>query len=192
MFAPLFANFERYVSLSEAARSAIRACVRVDRVRKRQYVSQPGQVAQFRNYVARGAFRSFFIAPDGKEHTLQLAVEDWFISDFYSYITQTPGTLFVEALEDGELWRLPHGPIEAICAEHHEVSEYFRRTTERAFAFSRMRVEADISRSAEARYAGYLARYPHIAERVPQYVLASYLGMSAEFLSKIRARRSVR
>lgn len=190
MYDPLFANIARYVDLPEGCRARITDCIRPLRVRRRQYVTQPGWTSGSRNYVASGAFRSFFIAPDGKEHTLQLAVEDWFISDFYSYITQTPGTLFIEALEDGELWQLPHADIERLCGECHALSEYFRRTTERAFAFSRMRVEANISLSAEERYVAYLERYSNIAARVPQYVLASYLGMSAEFLSKIRARRA--
>ena len=188
MYDDLLANMARYVTLTEAAERDLIDLVRELPLRRRQFVAQPGFVSDTRNYVHRGALRSYFIDEDGKEHTVQIAVEDWFISDFYSYISREPGKLFVEAMEDGLLYQLPYDRIEAACRRHHCLSEYFRRTTERAFAFSRKRVQANISMTAEERYLAYLARYPDIAQRVPQYVIASYLGMSPEFLSKIRSK----
>ena len=140
----------------------------------------------YRNYVLKGAFRSFFVDAEGKEHTVQIAVEDWFISDFYSYITQTPCTLFVEALESSIILQMQYQEIESLCAEIHALSEYFRITTERAFAFSRNRALSNLSKSAEERYLELLERYPNIVQRVPQKIVASYLGMTPEFLSKIR------
>lgn len=186
--AGLFANMERYVMLPPSVKEALAELAIIKKVRKRQFICQPDYVCRHRNYVNRGAFRSYYIDDSGKEHTVQLSVEDWFISDFYSYITETPGTLFVEALEDGELVQLPHDAIEALSARSLPISEYFRRTTERAFAFSRIRVQANIGKDAEQRYLEFRDRYPDIVNRMPQYAVASYLGMSAEFLSKIRAR----
>ena len=184
----LFANMERYVTLSPTIREELGNLAVVRPVKKRQFICQPGFICRHRNYVNRGAFRSYYIDKTGKEHTVQLSVEDWFISDFYSYITETPGTLFVEALEDGELVSLPHDAIEALSARSLPISEYFRRTTERAFAFSRIRVQSNIGKDAEQRYVEFRDRYPSIVNRMPQYAVASYLGMSPEFLSKIRAR----
>lgn len=185
---PFLTNIRRYVSLSDAARADLERIARLRQFERRSLVSRPGQIAQTRNYVVKGAFRSYYVDPSGKEHTIQLSIEDWFISDFHSYITREPGTLFVESVEAGTLLQFPYDDIEALCARHVELSEYFRRTTERAFAFSRIRVQADISKTAEERYRAFYARYPDIVHRMPQYAVASYLGMSAEFLSKIRAR----
>ena len=187
-YSPLLNNIGRYVQLEPNEVDQLTAIIRTTRVRKRQFIDQPGYTCGYRNYVVKGAFRSFFMDDEGKDHTVQIAVEDWFVSDFYSYITQTPATLFVEALEDAVLFQLPFQEIEALCKEVHNLSEYFRITTERAFAFSRKRALSNLSQSAEERYLEFLKMYPGIVHRVPQKVIASYLGMSPEFLSKIRSQ----
>lgn len=159
-------------------------------MKKRQFIDQPGFVCSYRNYVVKGAFRSYLVDKDGKEHTVQIAIEDWFISDFYSYITQKPATLFVEALEDSQLFQMKYEDIEGLCSRSHKISEYFRISTERAFAFSRKRALSALSMTAEERYLEFSERYPGISQRVPQKVIASYLGISPEFLSKVRAQLS--
>ena len=182
----LLQNIRRYVSLGATEEGKLLAIARTTRIRRRQFIDQPGYVCLYRNYVVEGAFRSFFVDAEGKEHTVQIAVEDWFVSDFYSYITQTPATLFVEALEDSVILQMRYEDIEGLCTEIHSLSEYFRVTTERAFAFSRQRALSNLSMTAEERYLELLERYPNIVQRVPQKIVASYLGMTPEFLSKIR------
>lgn len=188
----LFANIKRYVTLNKEETERLRAIIRTTKIRKRQFIDQPNYVCQYRNYVVKGAFRSYFIDADGKEHTVQIAIEDWFVSDFYSYITQTPATLFVEALEDSVILQMTYDDIEGLCKEIHALSEYFRITTERAFAFSRKRALSNLSMSAEERYLELLERYPNIVKRVPQRVIASYLGFTPEFFSKIRKKLALK
>lgn len=182
----LLANIDRYVTLTEGEKARIIEIGNVARIKKRQYIDQPGYVSQYRNYVIQGAFRSFFLDKDGKEHTVQIAIEDWFVSDFYSYITRTPATLHVEALEDSQLLQMRYEDIEPLCGEIHSLSEYFRITTEKAFAYSRNRALTNLSMTAEERYLKLAEMYPGIVNRVPQRIIASYLGMTPEFLSKIR------
>jgi len=183
-------NIARYVSLSEVEKEKLIAIIRTTKIKKRQFIDQPGYVCKYRNYVVKGAFRSYFIDSDGKEHTVQIAIEDWFVSDFYSYITQTPATLFVEALEDSTIFQMTYEDIEGLCKEIHGLSEYFRVSTEKAFAFSRKRALSNLSMTAEEKYLELLERYPNIVRRVPQKVIASYLGMTPEFMSKIRKNLS--
>ncbi len=185
-------NIERYVSLSDDEKKRLIAIIRTTKIKKRQFIDQPGYVCQYRNYVVKGAFRSYFIDDEGKEHTIQIAIEDWFVSDFYSYITQTPATLFVEAMEDSTIFQMTYDDIEGLCKEIHGLSEYFRISTERAFAFSRKRALSNLSMTAEERYKELLDRYPTIVRRVPQKVIASYLGMTPEFMSKIRKNLSIK
>ncbi len=188
----LLENIDRYAQLSVIERDRLLEISGITKIRKRQFIDQPGYISKYRNYVAKGAFRSYFVDENGKEHTVQIAIEDWFISDFYSYITQTPATLFVEALENSTLIQMPYEGIEGLCKEIHPLSEFFRITTERAFAFSRKRALSNLSLTAEERYLELLGRYPNIVQRVPQKIIASYLGMTPEFLSKIRQRLSAK
>jgi len=184
----LLNNIGRYVFLGEEEQRRLTSIIRTTRVKKRQFIDQPGFTCGYRNYVSEGVFRSFYMGDDGKDHTVQIAMEDWFVSDFYSYITQTPATLFVEALEDSVIFQMKYEDIENLCREIHGLSEYFRITTEKAFAYSRKRALANLSMSAEERYLDMLSKYPNMVERVPQKVIASYLGITPEFMSKIKAR----
>lgn len=182
-------NISRYVKLNASEVEQLSSIIKTSRVKKKQFIIQPGFVCNSRTYIVEGAFRVFYLDNDGKEHTVSIGVEDWFVTDFYSYINQTPALNFAEALEDSTILQMRHEDIEPLCKEIHALSEYFRLTTEKAFAFSRRRVISNISKTAEERYDEYCEKYPHIVNRVPQYVLASYLGMSAEFLSKIRKQK---
>ncbi|MDW3193933.1 MAG: Crp/Fnr family transcriptional regulator [Cytophagales bacterium] len=188
--APILTNIRRYVDFSESEAERLQAIIKTTRFKKRQFLDQPGYTSNYRNYILKGAFRSFFIDEEGKDHTVQIAIEDWFVSDFYSYITRMPATLYVEALEDSVLLQMRYEDIEGLCKELHSLSEYFRITTERAFAYSRMRALSNLSKSAEERYLEFNELYPGIVQRVPQKIVASYLGMSPEFLSKIRSQLS--
>lgn len=185
-------NIARYVSLSDTEMEKLTSIIRTTKIKKRQFIDQPGYTCKYRNYVVKGAFRSYFIDNDGKEHTVQIAIEDWFVSDFYSYITQTPATLYVEALEDSTIFQMTYKDIEGLCKEIHGLSEYFRISTEKAFAFSRKRALSNLSMTAEEKYLELLERYPDIVRRVPQKVIASYLGMTPEFMSKIRKNLSLK
>ena len=186
----LINNIRRYVDFLDEEADRIVQIAHPSIIKKKERIDEPGKTSNYRNYVVSGAFRSFFIDEEGKEHTVQIAVDDWFVSDFYSYVTRTPATLFVEALEESTILQMHYDDIEPLCNKLHNLSEYFRKSTERAFAFSRNRALSNISKSAEDRYTEFLQRYPNIIDRVPQYIVASYLGMSPEFLSKIRARHS--
>lgn len=188
-YSSILNNISRYVSLTSEEEEKITSIIKTSRVKKKQYIIQPGFVCQSRTYIVEGAFRVFYLDEQGKEHTVSIGVEDWFVTDFYSYINQSPALNFAEALEDSLIFQMHYEDIEQLCKEIHSLSEYFRLTTEKAFAFSRRRVISNISMTAEQRYDEYVAKYPHIVNRVPQYVLASYLGMSQEFLSKIRKRK---
>lgn len=181
-------NIKRYVSLNEQDEIQFSAIVRTTNVKRRQFIVQPNFVCSHQTYVLKGAFRSYFVNDEGIDHTIQFAIEDWFISDFNSYINQTPASLFVEALEDSTVQQIAFNDVERLCAENPKFEKFFRLVAQKSFAFSQRRVLSNLGKSAEERYLEFQELYPSIVQRVPQYALASYLGMSPEFLSKIRRR----
>ena len=181
-------NIKRYVSLNEDDEKQFIEIVRTTNIKRRQFIVQPNFVCTHQTYVLKGAFRSYFVNDEGTEHTIQFAVEDWFISDFNSYLSQSPASLFVEALEDSVIQQIAYDDVENLCNENPKFERFFRLVAQKSFAFSQRRVLSNLGKSAEERYLEFFNLYPSIVQRVPQYTLASYLGMSAEFLSKIRKR----
>ena len=179
-------NVRRYVALDAEDEKAFASIIQTSRVKKRQFIVQPNYTCKHQTYVLQGALRSFFLNHDGIEHTIQFAIEDWFISDFNSYITQTPASLYVEALEDSIIQQVAYEDVEALCSSNPKFERYFRLVSQKAFAFSQRRVLSNLGQTAEERYLHFIKLYPTIVQRVPQYTLASYLGMTPEFLSKIR------
>ncbi|AZQ43497.1 Crp/Fnr family transcriptional regulator [Nonlabens ponticola] len=181
-------NIKRYVDLDERDEREFTGLLRTTRVKKRQFIVQPNFVCHHQTYVKKGALRSYFISDAGMEHTIQFAVEDWFISDFNSYVNQEPASLFVEALEDCIVHQISYEDTEQLCASNHKFERFFRLVAQKSFAYSQRRVLSNLNNTAQERYLEFLKLYPNIVQRVPQYMLASYLGMTAEFLSKIRKR----
>lgn len=183
-------NIKRYVSLNEDDERQFVNIVRTSHIKRRQFIVQPNFTCLHQTYVLKGSFRSYCISNEGVDHTIQFAIEDWFISDFNSYINQTPASLFVEAMEDAVIQQIAYKDVENLCTNNSKFERFFRLVAQKSFAFSQKRVLSNLSKSAEERYLEFQELYPSIVQRVPQYALASYLGMSPEFLSKIRKRLS--
>lgn len=156
------------------------------RVRKRQAIIQPDFTPRFRNYVLGGSLRAYVVGEGGHDHTIAFAVEDWWITDYKSYITQQPATMFVVALEDCVLLQIEFEQETKLKAAHPKFETFFRIMAERTAASFQRRIINNLTLTAEERYDSFVERYPSIVQRVPQYALASFLGMSTEFLSKIR------
>ena len=181
-------NIKRYVSLNEDDEQQFISIVRTTKTKRRQFIVQPNFICSHQTYVLEGAFRSYFVNDEGMEHTIQFAIEDWFISDFNSYLNQSPASLFVEALEDSTVQQIAYEDVESLCDKNPKFERFFRLVAQKSFAYSQRRVLSNLGKSAEERYLEFFNLYPSIVQRVPQYALASYLGMSPEFLSKIRKR----
>ena len=180
---------KKFVDLDQQEASAFIAYFEEVKVKKRQFIVQPNFTNKYRSFVVNGAFRSYAVADDGQEHTLQFAIENWWVSDFNSYIYQHPSTLFIVALEDSTLLRISYAQEEELKRANHKFETFFRIMAEKGLAFEHRRILFNLTHSAEARYENFLLNFPNFAQRVPQYALASYLGMTPEFLSRIRNKR---
>lgn len=174
------------VSLSEEKLEQFVSAFQLRTIRKKQFIAQPDFVTRHRTYVLDGALRSYVIGPDGVENTIQFAVNDWWISDVNSYLYQKPGTLFIAALENTQVLQIDFENEQRLKAADHRFETFFRIGAERTAAFHQRRIISALTLTAEQRYEEFIKTYPDVAQRLPQYALASYLGMTTEFLSKIR------
>lgn len=159
------------------------------RIKKRQFIEQPGFLARHRYFVVEGTFRAYVIGDEGQEHTIQFAIEDWWISDYNSYIFQQPATMFIVALEDSLILEIDYDSEQRLKNSRYKFETFFRILAENTAAYMARRVITNLTKTAEQRYGIFLEKYPNIVRKVPQYALASFLGMTTEYLSKLRHKR---
>jgi CRP-like cAMP-binding protein len=160
------------------------------KVKKRQFIIQPDFIAKYRIFVIQGTFKAYVIGNDGQENTISLAMDGWWISDPNSYIYQQPATMFVEALEDSLILQLDFENEQTLKSHSHKFETFFRTVAERGLAFMQRRLIASLTLAAEERYEQFAEKYPDFLQRVPQFAIASYLGMTTQYLSRIRKNQT--
>lgn len=180
---------DKFVKLTEEEKKLFSSCFKEEKIKKRQFIVQPNFTTKHRNYVYKGAFRAYVVADEGQDHTINFAIDDWWITDYNSYIFQQPATMFVVALEDSIILQLDYEKEQELKLQNHKFETFFRIMAERGLAAQQRRIISNLTQTAEERYETFSNKYPQIVQRVPQYALASYLGMTTEFLSRIRNKR---
>jgi CRP-like cAMP-binding protein len=162
--------------------------LQVKHIPKKTYLLQEGEICNFEAYLNKGCIRTFYIDENGFEVTLMFSIEDWWIGDVGSFYEQRPSNLFIETLEDCEI--LAFNPVtkEMLLAEIPKFERVFRLLVQRSLAATFNRLIRTITQPAQEKYLDFLKRYPTISQRVPQHYIASYLGISPEFLSKVRTK----
>jgi CRP-like cAMP-binding protein len=182
-------SIEKHIPLSEEDKSFIRSALRERKVKKGQFLLHEGAVSRCTNFVNKGSLCTYFIDLNGKEHIVQFAIEGWWISDLNSFIMQQPATFNVQAIEDSVVLELSFENLEILYEKVPKMERYFRVISQRAFVSFQQRIVQNISMNAEERYLAFQSKYPKLELRIPQKLVAAYLGISAEFLSKIKKRR---
>lgn len=182
----------KHVSLTDEELSIVIQAARIRQYKKGQFLVHEGAAVRKTHFIRKGAAIAYFVDNRGDEHLIQFAVEGWWISDIQSFSTGRNALLHVQALEDTELYEFSFEDMERLYRQVPAVESYFLIITRNAFAAFQERVLYNLSLSAEERYENFVAKYPKLELRFPQRWIASYLGISAEFLSKIKKRRIAR
>ena len=137
-------------------------------------------------YVYNGCLRTYFIDKSGKEHTLQFAINDWWISDYTAFFTTTKAVMYIETIEEATIYQISKKSMEDLFIEIPQLETFFRKKMEKAFASFQKRILANLAQSAKERYVSFINTYPNIEQTVKNYHIASYLGITTESLSRIR------
>ena len=188
MYERFFQKLNESVALTGAEQEIITRYLQPKKLRKKQYLLQAGDVCKAIAFVEKGALREYSVDENGNEHILQFALEGWLISDLYSFTTGEPATYNIDVLEDCELVLLTKSAQDEILKKVPKFETYTSMQITGAYLAMQKRVNAMISLSPEQRYQNFIKLYPNIARRVPQHMVASYLGLSPETLSRIRKR----
>lgn len=156
-------------------------------VKRGDIILNAGQSVPSQYYVHSGCLRTYFIDASGKEHTIQFAVNDWWISDYTAFFTGGLAILNIECVQDAVVYKISKDSMEALYSEVPGVETFFRIKMERFFASFQKRILSDLAMSAKEKYKSFLKAYPNIETSIKNYHLASYLGITPESLSRVRA-----
>jgi CRP-like cAMP-binding protein len=186
----MFEIFRKYleekINLSDEDFELIQSVSTIKKIRKRQYLLQEGNVWQLNAFVCKGFVRLYFIDDKGQEHIMNFAPENYWIGDRESLASELPSKYNIDALEDSEILLITKLNFEMLCKAIPAFNNFINGILQKSFVVSQERIHVNITYTAEEKYNKFIAKFPAIANRVPQHMIASYLGISPETLSRIR------
>jgi len=182
---PLRQHIEEIIKLTDDEFDYILSHFESTRRRKHQSIVQEGQVVNREYWVVKGCLKSYFFDSNGKEHILQFGMENWWITDYESFVKQLPSKIFIDCLEDCDLLYITHQNREKLTAQMHKMESFWAKKSKYGRIALQNRILSLLKNNAKERYDQLLDQYPQLFQRVPKKLIASYLGVSRETLSRL-------
>jgi len=192
MYELLYKKVSETISITDEEFEFCKTLFIPKKLRKRQYLLQEGDVNKHTAFVSKGLLRSYTIDDKGTEHILQFAFEGWWMGDLYSFLTEEPSMFNMEALEDCELLLITKPSWELLLDKVPAFEKYFRILIQNNLIATQKRLMGTLSETAEQKYTNLINNFPGCLNRVPQHMIASYLGITRETLSRIRGNIAAR
>lgn len=183
-------NLSRHIALNPEERQWFAGVLKPVSFSRKQFVLKEGEISHFTSFVCSGCLRSYFLDENGFAHVLQFAVEDWWIGDMHSMLYQKPSQLNIDALEPSAVLQIHQDDLEELYVRIPKLERFFRILTQASMASLQQRIVAGLSKTATERYLDFRRQYPFLEGRLPQHQIASFLGVTPEFLSIIRKKLS--
>lgn len=189
MSAILKTHLQKFIKVADTDFPEIMQFFQANKVRKKHNLLSEGEVCKYNYFVISGCLRKFFIDEKGVEQTTEFAIENWWITDNIAYEHRKVSAFSIQAVENSQVLMIDYASQEKMLTHFPQMERYFRFVYQRAYAASQMRIKYLYSLSKEEFYRHFINSHPEFAQRVPQYLLASYLGFTPEYLSEIRNKR---
>ncbi|MBX2929896.1 MAG: Crp/Fnr family transcriptional regulator [Saprospiraceae bacterium] len=187
LFNLILNNIAKHIALDRREQEHFLGLLSTKKLKKKQFLLQEGDVCRHSAFVVEGCLRGYTVDSNGFEHILQFAPPDWWIGDMYSLLTQKPGNLYIDALEETEVLLLSKTDQEQLYLDIPKFERFFRIITENSLVANRQRLLDNLSLSAMERFALFCRQYPTLIERLSQKQIAAYIGVTPEFLSKLKS-----
>jgi len=185
---PLIDYFENLLPLHADEKFIVEDVFKERRIKRKQFILQEGDVCNQNTFIVEGCFRMYIVDSKGKEHNLQFAVENWWIGDIGSFHSEKPSRLYIEAIENSIILQCKKEDQINLFVKYPKFNHIFRVLAENAMVSMQNRIMLNISSTAEERYLDFVQRQPHFFNRISNVQIASYLGVTPEFLSAIRKK----
>jgi CRP-like cAMP-binding protein len=183
----LLSHIERLINLSAEEKEYFISLLRFKRVRKSQYILQTGDVCRYETFIIKGCLRSYFVDEGDVEHVIMFGIENSWIEDGLSLSTGSPSAINIDALENSEVFQIDKVSLEELYKRVPAFERFFRIKFQQAFIAEQQRVICNFTKSAQDRYLSFLERFPNLQERISQRQIASFLGITPQFLSQVRS-----
>ncbi len=182
-------HLEKFIKVNDDDFSAILDYFQIINVKKKENLLVEGEICKSHFFVLTGCLRKFFVNEKGNEQTTEFAIETWWLTDNLAYEHQLPTEFYIQAVEKSELLVINYEAQKKLLERFPEMEKYFRFIYQRAFAAAQMRIKYLFSYSKEEFYHQLVKKHPEFVQRIPQYLIASFLGFTPEYLSEIRTKR---
>ncbi|MBS7255720.1 Crp/Fnr family transcriptional regulator [Flavobacterium branchiicola] len=183
-----YENIKKHIDLSESEFAKLSSFYHVEEIQKNQMLLSEGEICDFEGYILEGCFKIFYKEDNVKDHILYFAIEDWWVLDIGSFVSGNPSKLNIQALEDSKIITITKEQKEKLYAEIPKTERLFRLMNQKALESIQLCMISMLNKTADKRYLEFKAKYPTLEQRIPQHQIAAYLGISHEFLSKIRRK----
>lgn len=159
-------------------------------LKKKDYLLKKGDLSNHMRFVAKGCLKTFSVDEDGVEHILQFGIKGWWVNDLYAFLTRRPATFFIQAITESTVLQIHRDRLDGLYDEVPMMDRFFRIKTQNGYVALQERTIHAMSQGAESRYLDFVGRYREMEQQIPQYMIASYLGITPEHLSAIRKKIS--
>jgi CRP-like cAMP-binding protein len=182
-------NIAKHIDLDKEETAFFISLLKKEEVAKKHFILKEGQICKSISYIHSGTLRAYYADKKGKESTIMLAIADWWITDMFCFINRQPAMLYIEAVENSSIFQLQKNDLDHLFIQVPKFERFFRILMQNSYIREQLRVIQNLSLSAEDRYNNFLIKYPQTVKQVTQKQIASYLGITPEFLSAIRAAK---
>lgn len=182
-------HLDKFIEINDTEFHDILAFFQVSKVKKKENLLIEGQICKSHYFVLNGCLRKFFVNEKGIEQTTEFAIENWWITDNIAFENKLASEFYIQAVENSEILVIDHQSQQKLLTEFPKMERYFRFIYQRAYGASQMRIKYLYSFSKEDFYHQLNSKYPEFVQRIPQYLIASFLGFTPEYLSEIRNKK---
>ena len=183
-------NINRHIQLNNTETDFFISILQTKKLRRKEFLLRQGDTCKTENFIVKGCVRTYTIDENGFEHIVMFGIEDWWVGDLYSFLTQSPATYFIDALEDTEVLQISKSNLDQLFERVPKFERFFRLILQNAFIAQQQRINQNLSYTAEQRYLDFITKQPNLEQRLSQKQVAAYLGITPVFLSMIRKKLS--
>lgn len=183
-------NISRHIQLDKTESDFFISLLQSKKLKRKEFLLKHGDICKTENFIVKGCLRTYTIDENGFEHIVMFGIEDWWVGDLYSFLTQSPATYIIDALEDTEILQISKSDLDKLYERVPKFERFFRLILQNAFIAQQQRINQNLSFTAEQRYLDFITKHPNLEQRLSQKQVSAYLGITPVFLSMLRKKLS--